>query len=303
MCGLIGVFSKEYLPRAEKKMLKELFVVTTLRGVDSTGMVYADLIKENRYNTMKSEGNFFDMVGNYPDAMMALSADLILGHCRWSTMGASNKMNAHPYDLKDFIAMHNGTLTDRKYDPKTYLGTNEAWKADRTDSYLFFRDLRDRMRAGENIDDVVKELKWSSAYAMVIWDLKSTVNVFRNRDRTLFIGVSEKNGTVVLSSEERFLNFVNNKELDLKIHRVEEHKLYKIDLKQVGDTKTPWIMEDMTKPTYPIISSNSGTYGGFYESLWGDGTYEDSDWYFDKKLGCYVERDEKQKDPRIGFLD
>lgn len=287
MCGLIGMFSEKLLERHELNALKELFIVTTTRGVDSTGIVWADLIDENKYRSLKDVGNFFDLVANDPDYVKLMKANLVLGHCRWSTMGASTVDNAHPYDFKEFIGMHNGTLKDPEFDGGSAKNKKFPWKKDKTDSFLFFQKLNQVLKDGGKIDDVIKDLRWSSAYAMILWDKMRTVNFFRNYDRTLFIGVSKENGTVVLSSEERFLKFVENKRISFDIHEVETHKLYSLNLKEVGKSKTPWTTEDLSRPVYPVSNTNRD-YG--YVNWWED--MESERWVWDRDLGCYRERDD-----------
>lgn len=277
------------MTKVELTAVKELFMITSLRGIDSTGLLYADTIKENKYRLMKDTGAYIDLTSGYPGWVESIKADLILGHCRWSTMGASTRENAHPYEFKKFVGMHNGTLRDLAYDPDLFKNSQMKWKAEKTDSFLFFHKLNQVLKDGGEIDDVVKDLKFSSAYAMILWDYIHTVSLFRNRDRTLFIGVSKENGSVFVASEERYLKFVENKKISFDIHEVETHKLYQIDMNEVGNSETPWTTTDLTKPEYP----NSNLWNG-YEDFWMNNYYTDdnlegSNWYFDKELGAYRE--------------
>lgn len=287
MCGLIGMFSKELLNREERNALKELFVLTTLRGVDSTGLLHADLVDKNEYGLDKSEGNFYDLVENKPDSLMALKANVVMGHCRWSTMGASTESNAHPYVFKNFIGMHNGTLHDLKYDPLSFDNKN-TWKKSKTDSFLFFHALNEVISKGGVIDDLVKDFSYRSAYAMVLWNLKRTITAFRNEDRTLFIGVSKENGSVVLSSEKRFLTFIENRKISFDIHEVEPYKQYEINLNEIGTSKTPWTVIDMTKKSFSWGGSGMGR--NWDDDWWTK--YDDDKWIWDKELGTYREKSE-----------
>lgn len=291
MCGLITVISKESLSKVELEALKELFMITSLRGIDSTGIMYADTIEENKYRTMREEGAYIDLTSGYPDWIKSIKADIVMGHCRWSTMGASTKENAHPYEFKKFIGMHNGTLRDLEFDPDLFKNGPMKWKSEKTDSFLFFHKLNTILKNGGTISDVLKDVKWSSAYAMILWDYRRTVSLFRNKDRPLFIGVSKENGTTFVVSEERYLKFIENKKLSFDIHEVETHKLYEIDMRKVGSEETPWSTSDLPKPEYPSLNIWNG-----YEDFWINAQYgvDDVDgksrWYFDRELGAYRER-------------
>ena len=83
MCGILTAISKEKLSRDELKALRELFVVTTLRGIDSTGILIGDTIDKNIYRLWKDVGNFYDCVGD-PSAIDSFKANLVMGHCRWA---------------------------------------------------------------------------------------------------------------------------------------------------------------------------------------------------------------------------
>lgn len=272
MCGLVGMFSSSMLSRVELNALKELFMLTQLRGTDSTGMVTADLLYKREYNLEKCAGSFLDFTENCPDVLQALRANFVMGHCRYATKGSINSENAHPYAFKKILGMHNGTLTDRRFSPH-YYELPKAIRGKHTDSYLFYRELNKVLEAGGKLDDVIKDMEYDSAYAMVYWNYMSTVSLFRNADRPLFIGVEKTNGTVVIASEERYINFISNSKLEFIITKVETDTLYEIDLKQIGGTETPWTTSGLTKqvkPTYTRFSTH----------------WDDYDW--DSETGRYV---------------
>lgn len=281
MCGLIGMFSKELLTRVELNALKELFMVTQLRGIDSTGLLHADLLYKREYYMEKEAGSFLALTENHPDSLQSLRGNFVMGHCRYATKGSVTSDNAHPYVFDKIVGMHNGTLSDRKYDPDS-LDLPRKDRGKFTDSYLFFRELNKVIKSGGSVDDLIKDMRWTSAYAMVFWDLMSKVSLFRNSDRTLFIGVEKSNGTVVLSSEERFIRLISTSKIDFEITKVETDTLYEINLKEIGSSKTPWTTSALTKQKQPET---------FYSGVWDDFDYGPYRWDKNKQDWVYTKKE------------
>jgi len=290
MCGILAAVSKEKLSLAELKALKELFVVTTLRGIDSTGILIADTLDENIYRLWKEVGNFYDCAGD-PSVVENFKANLVMGHCRWATKGNVTKDNAHPYVFENFIGMHNGTLDDADYLP-TAKG-NEGFK-DKTDSWIFFNKLDQHLKDGGQLLDFIKELTWWCAHAIIMWDKKSSLSFFRDYQRPLSIGVEKTSGTVFLASEKRFLEFIENKHVSFNIHDVKPGILYEIDMKKVGFDDKPWTETEIPETHWstgtfvqtPGYTNPQSRYYDMYE-------YEDDEshgWFFDKKFGCWRNR-------------
>lgn len=288
MCGILTAISKQHLDQTELKALKELFVVTTLRGIDSTGILMSDTIDENVYRLWKDVGNFYDCVGD-PSAISQFKANLVMGHCRWATKGNITKDNAHPYVFEKFIGMHNGTLDEGDFLPTAE--KNKEFK-DKTDSWIFFHKLNKHLEEGGSLIDFIQELSWWCAYAMIIWDKKNTLSVFRDYQRPLSIGVEKKSGTVFLASEKRFLRFIENEKLSFEIYDVKPGILYEIDMKKIGFEEKPWTETEIPEKHWstgtfvqtPGYTNPQSRYYDMYEDDENDG------WYFDKKYGCWRNR-------------
>ena len=88
MCGIVGyVGSKEAYPIIMKG-LKRL----EYRGYDSAGISIGN---KNGISLLKQEGKVIDLEAYAEDREK--SGSIAIGHTRWATHGAPNKINAHPH--------------------------------------------------------------------------------------------------------------------------------------------------------------------------------------------------------------
>lgn len=179
--------------------LKDLCYVSALRGKDGTGIcqgsstrshlsydIYKtkyeaswamwDVMNDDKYK----KAEFFDTVVD----------NFFIGHCRAATIGNISDFNAHPFENKNLIGVHNGTLTDPEYRGK-----------DKTDSELLLEDI------GENgIIPVLSRLEKTSAYALVMINKNDRkIYVVRNRKRELFCCWNKKRAVMYWASEPEMI--------------------------------------------------------------------------------------------------
>lgn len=108
MCGLVGAMG--YIGPKEKKAVRQLLQVDTLRGVHSTGLATLDhLGNRGVFKKAMAAGDFLDLKA--VDKILLKNLNCVIGHNRYATQGAVNNTNAHPFEFSGIMGAHNGTLT------------------------------------------------------------------------------------------------------------------------------------------------------------------------------------------------
>lgn len=190
MCGIVGVIGK--IGKAERDVFKQLLIVDSLRGPDSTGFINA---KGNRTDYFKKAGDpYFVMESRRFDTELLKPSNVLIGHNRWATVGAVNTMNAHPFDFDNVIGVHNGTLRN---------------KHALLDSHKFVVDSENLYHA-INVDGVHNTIpKVEGAWSLVWWDKKEQkVNFLRNEERPMAMCVSTDKKTLFFASEVGMLLWI-----------------------------------------------------------------------------------------------
>jgi len=189
ICGLVGAAG--ILGGNEEKAFRNLLILDTVRGEDSTGI--AAINSQNGYSVVKEVGvphNLFD-TKRYESIFRRINRVLI-GHNRSATVGNITRKNAHPFDMETLIGAHNGTLHNKH---------RLADSADYTvDSENLFHHI-EKHSLKEAIDLV------DGAYALVWWDkFEQTLNFLRNEERPLFLARTKDTKTIFWASEMWMLN-------------------------------------------------------------------------------------------------
>lgn len=176
MCGLVAGVSKTgygFL-RADVNKFTNLLIADSIRGPDSTGVFgvnkqgNVDWIKEkgNPYELIDSTefGGFkMDMVNNY---------QMVVGHNRKATVGATTDKNAHPFAEEHIILVHNGSLTNHT--------TLTEEKVD-VDSHAIVHSFVER-----GYKETLKDIQ--GAFALIWFDAKDKALRFvRNDQRPLWL--------------------------------------------------------------------------------------------------------------------
>lgn len=226
MCGLGGMAGD--LDKKDRDFFKLLLQVNVMRGHHSTGVASANYKGETA--VFKRAVNAYDLIQhrNYDD-VVDWSAQVLLGHNRWATVGAINNLTAHPFEHGSLIGAHNGTLRNWK------AALEDAEQFD-TDSEALIYNL-----AINGWEKTFKKL--DGAWALTVYDQDThTLNIIRNEERPLWIGYREDHGAVYWASEKWMLKEMAAKagvKLAKNLFQPKENRLLSFDLPEVRQKKIP----------------------------------------------------------------
>lgn len=179
MCGIVGMAGG--LQYADEQRFKLMLLLDYFRGQDSTGVAVMD--NNNNVQTLKVADDPIILM-KHTDFEMVLNgikSKIFLGHNRASTIGASNRANAHPFTHGHITGVHNGTLTK---DCKELL-TKRVGEEFGTDSETVFAHIN---KFG--VDETIPLM--TGAWALVYIDTSDgTLNMIRNKERPLWLSVKK----------------------------------------------------------------------------------------------------------------
>jgi hypothetical protein len=200
MCGLVGCTGK--LGKIELSAFAYLGVLSSLRGEHSTGyMDYSPKMQQDYdwFKTTASADEIFAVGGTYYQKYYykrykTEEPKAIAVHARAATIGEVNRKNAHPFQHKHIIGMHNGTVRN-KFDNSDKF---------QTDSEAIIYNI------AHQGDEFLKELQdIGGAYALVWMNTKeNTLNFFRNKERPLWFWTAYDNSSTFWASDENWLRSV-----------------------------------------------------------------------------------------------
>lgn len=205
MCGLVGMMGPGVLA-GDLKMLKDMSYINGLRGRDGAGIVQGHFSKHKQeYKISKCWQDigylmWFNEWAQKGDRKFLndYHCNFFAVHARWATVGLNSDNNSHPFEFKNVVGMHNGTLEDSKY-----------FHATKTDSELMFAEMNER-----GIEETLRDLDPRSAYAIVVLDKETNELVFaRNDQRPLYFCHNLERGVTYWASEIEFMKLaaVRNK--------------------------------------------------------------------------------------------
>ena len=165
MCGIVGCILRtgSDIGRVLYQCLKRL----EYRGYDSAGIA---VISDGQLTIIKDKGKIDEINSKY--RFDNLAGKIGIGHTRWATHGAPDKINAHPHiDCKGSIAVvHNGVI-ENFYELKNELIDEGHTYVSRTDTEVichliekYYDELSDFKEA---FIKAIKRLKGSYAIAVL----------------------------------------------------------------------------------------------------------------------------------------
>lgn len=195
MCGIVGLitgFSNGF-SNDETKVFRDMLLIDTLRGFDSTGVFGVDYDGNVEVLKEASNGASFIQTFDYKafDSWLCQRGMYAVGHNRAATRGSITDKNAHPFVIEDNIVLvQNGT----------YKGDHSHHKATEVDTEAVAHVIHDE-------PDLEKALqKIDAAYALVWYNVKDkTLNIIRNEERPMYIAYTKQNAIVFASEMETIL--------------------------------------------------------------------------------------------------
>lgn len=250
MCGIVGVAIKKNYGffKKEEDVFYDLLFADTLRGDDSTGMVFVEKdgsfgIVKDRYSAPLILDEFRNT--NMGKSMLQLGKAMI-GHNRKATIGKVEKDTAHPFVVDDVFALvHNGTLHGHKQLADTAV-----------DSEALAIHLKKVLGPDYTKEAFEKAIgKVYGAYAVACFNQETNkLHLFRNSQRPLCI--VETDEAWFWASEYGMLSWILSRH-SITIKKdaaefVKEDTLYTIDLTDNKLTK-----EAYTPKKYTAVTNNT----------------------------------------------
>ena len=210
MCGLVGIIDRIIDPN-QINMFRWMVHFDLVRGEDSTGVAIRSEEHKpgtGRVDIYKALGAPQNLYNKYPETFepngkvrnnQPGNIRFLMGHNRAKTIGGASPTNAHPFHVGHIVGCHNGTINTGLHKlPDAVEGE--------TDSEQIFRALAE----GMTIDEIVDALH--GAKALTWWDSKKkTFNLFRNKERPLYLGKNAAGNSIAYASEEWMLKVAANK--------------------------------------------------------------------------------------------
>lgn len=283
ICGLSGCAGEVTLK--EEKIFKTLLVISSLRGMDSTGAASISRYKVNGDHAIK----IAKALGPFPflfetkafDKLFQGTLGCLIGHNRSKTTGDTTLKSAHPFMFADIIGAHNGTVD---YANKSRMVDGNLF---RTDSEAIFNNIQE-----EGIEETILKLDKTEAYALTWYDKRDhTINMIRNEKRPLYYAFANKGKLMFWASEYIILMAAMMREDiqadDKKVHLLTPDTYFKwnipltsIDKFEEAERKRLKNREPYTyiygKKTQANGGFNALNKGGTFHNYQGDGDFDDS---------------------------
>jgi len=232
MCGLVGAAGA--LGIKEEKMVKVLLQLDTIRGPHSTGIF--GLKTKGEELTLKKTGTPFELaLYRTWSSFWGNSFNVLMGHNRYATCGEITEATAHPFTYGTITGVHNGTLSGGW---KNKLDSGHTFDVD--SEALYYHMSRN------GVDETVNKLE--GAFALVWYDNEDgTLNMTRNKERTLFFCRSPDLKTIFWASEDWMLVQAAERAGVVigEIHMLKEGVLFSTSITQGFATTCPQLTSEV----------------------------------------------------------
>ena len=233
--------------KPELQAVRDLCVVSSLRGLDSTGTASFSRGKKGKYvysisKSIYSSSEWIQTKQGHQVFDTGQGTVTLIGHCRAATIGEITHDNAHPFMAEHLIGAHNGTI-------------HTLGKGTKTDSEELYGLI-----ASKGIDEVVQNNVGNGAYALTWLNIKDiTLNVLRNDQRSLFWCKTIGN-VIFWASEAEFLALAMMRN---KITIKGDIEPFKVDtLYTLPVNSTEWETREVKRKTFFTAPSTHGSKTG-----------------------------------------
>ena len=212
MCGLAGVMGD--IAQEDVRMFKELLILNTLRGIDSTGVAGINVKRDTRIFKQALAAPDFLCYQNL-NTILHAGQQAIIGHTRAATIGTINARTAHPFEMGDVVGAHNGTIRGwyQMKDARSF-DVDSACLIHNIDKYGW--------------DDTFRDLE--GAWAVTLYNRGAhTLQIVRNKERPLHIATREDGKVMYWASEAWMLRAIAGRcgiKLDKSIWQPKENVLH-----------------------------------------------------------------------------
>lgn len=182
----------------------------------------------------------------------------IAGHNRWSTKGASNTANAHPFQHGDITLVHNGTVNAHNF-------LIEGKQSFTVDSEAVCFAINE-----QGIEKVIPKI--DGAFALIWHDDKDdSINFIRNDERPFVIAKVKGKDAIVGASEVKMLEWIAGR------NHIPIEKPYELEEGVLLSFKSTFVKSAVKKklPLKPAVPTYGGRYyGSSYSSSSRQPTYK-----------------------------
>lgn len=272
ICGLVGCVGK--IIHTHETAFKQLLIVDSLRGLHSTGIAAVNDKGELLVAKDAILPNYLLATQEAKDIFLKINRVLI-GHNRFATKGAINKVNAHPYVFQNIVGAHNGTITNVNMLPT---------------KHTFEVDSQALLSSIDEVGSNNVASKIHGAFALTWYDRKdNTMHLWRNYQRPLWMAYTAGKDVLFWASEKEMLEFIlarNNIKHEGMIE-LPAHKEYVFTADGRANLAESLVVYDRAHYSPPASASYNGYKGGYNAyGKWRDGVdYDNDDWYGRKAGG------------------
>lgn len=268
MCGLVGVVGCN-LTLMHLEAFKWMLYLDVIRGEDSTGIAFRKTITnkkgQSQVTLVKTEGHPSSLNRKFPELFDHKGVlysrsnerfDFVMGHNRAATVGAVTANNAHPFHHGAITGCHNGTISGGLNSlpvSNTIVGNTDSEK------------LIYALSTGMSIQEVMNSV--TGAAALAWWDSKKqTFNLYRNKERPLFISHNDAKTIYAYSSEEWILKLAFNKTRlaefakNVKEFKVDEHMEILFSDYVIKETKINKVEPKVYTPPKQVYNTSVTTF-------------------------------------------